>query len=280
MLEEGNAWSVDTFYCPFNPPYNDTWTVSEQITINGTVEINNIIYTQIYSDENPSCLLREDNGVVYKYFPNEDIERVLIDMNFEMGDSYMLQFNSGYLHPYCAGDGFNVVPVYIEVSEIEYQFIAGANRKVIVFVDQQYPNSGIALTWTEGIGTSAGIGIPYAFQDISCGSRMSCYTTEDITYFMYEATSCDNTTLSLGEQFKNQIILYPNPVVERSILQLPIEVEIDQIKIYNISGQIIKTEKTSSHNYILNSMNYANGLYFYQVLSKGESIKTEQFIVK
>ncbi len=280
MLQDGNAWSVDTFYCPYYPPDNETWTVTEQVTINGFVEINNITYKQLYSDDNTSCLLREQDGVVYKYFPNEDIERVLIDMNFEIGDTYPLQFNSGFHYPHCAGDGFNVVPIIIKVSEIQYQFIAGKNRKVIIFVDNFFPNSGEALRWIEGIGTSAGPGIPYGFQDVSCGSILSCFTSNGKTFFMFEATSCDNTTLSIGDFQKDKIILYPNPISNKSILQLPLESSIDQLKIYNISGKNIKDTHINSNNYILNSMDFASGIYFYQVVSNGKPIKTERFIVK
>ena len=280
ILEEGNSWSVDTFYCPFSPPDYPTWTITEQITINGIVEINGINYKQIYSGENPSCLLREEDGVVYKYFPDENIEKVLIDMNLEVGDVIPMQFNSSFTYPFCAGDGFNVAPISLEVFEIEVLFIAGENRKVIKFVDEYFPNSGEELRWIEGIGTTAGLGIPYAFQDYSCGSVLSCYTTGGNTYFMFGANSCDNTTLSIGENFKERIVLYPNPISEKSILQLPIEAEIDYLKIYNINGKLIKEDVIVTENYILNNMNYASGIYFYQVFRKGKVIKTSKFIVK
>ena len=280
ILEEGNSWSVDTFYCPFDPPNYPTWTITEQITINGIVEVNGINYKQIYSDETPSCLLREEDGVVYKYFPDENIERILIDMNLEVGDVIPMQFNSGFIYPYCAGDGFNVVPISLEVFEIEVLFIAGEDRKVIKFVDENFPNTGEELRWIEGIGTTAGLGIPYAFQDISCGSILSCYTTGGNTYFMFGATSCDNTTLSIGDSFKQNIILYPNPISDRSILQFPAEAKIDFLKIYSLSGRLIKEEKINTNNYILNNMDFASGLYFFQVSSKGKNIKTEKFIVK
>jgi len=281
MLEEGNVWNVDTFYCPFAPPDYPTWTVTKKVTINGTFEVNGITYKQIYNNENPSCLLREEDGIVYKYFPDENEERVLFDMNFEVGDTYDIGFsNSGFNPPYCSGQSENLGIFIIEVFEIETIFIAGANRKVIKFLDTFWPQGGEVMRWIEGIGTHAGLEHGWPFQDITCWTKLSCFSTNGETYFMYGATSCDNTTLSIGDLYKDKIILYPNPITDKSILQLPPEAEIDQLKIYNISGKLIKEETITTNNYIVNNMNFASGLYFYQVSSKGKHIKTEKFIVK
>ncbi len=281
MLQEGNAWSVDTFYCPFSPPDFPTWTVTDQITINGTVEINGELYKQIYKDENPSCLLREENGIVYKYFPDDNEEKIFFNMNLEIGDTYNIGMDiSGFNHPYCSGGSENEGIFIIEVFEIDTLFIAGENRKVIRFLDEFWPQGGEVMAWVEGMGTGAGLGHIWPFEDVTCWTALSCFTTNGVTYFMGNATSCDNTTLSLGETYKDKIVLYPNPISERSILQLPNEAEINQLKIYNISGKLIKDIRITSDNYILNNMDYASGLYFYQVSSNGVLIKTEKFIVK
>ena len=279
MLEVGNTWSVDINHCPFNPPNFPTWTITEQISIGNTETINALVYTQVIKDGNITCLLREENGIVYKYFPNENSEKILFNYNLEVGDTFSL-LGSAYSSPYCSGIGTNVLIFTLEVFEIENINIAGLNRKVLKFIDNNFPQGGEVLQWIEGIGSISGFDNTWEMQDITCSSNLVCFTKNSEIYYFNDATSCDNTTLSIGEQFKNQIILYPNPVTERSVLQLPIEAEIDQIKIYNISGQLVKTENISSNNFSLNSMNFANGLYFYQVFSKDELLKTEQFIVK
>ncbi|MBV1924619.1 MAG: hypothetical protein KUG68_11395, partial [Flavobacteriaceae bacterium] len=129
MLDDTNKWSVDINYCPFTdvPPFN--WTVTQQISIDGTIDVNGYTYKQIYKDDNPSCLLREENGVVYKYYENDNNERVLFDFNAEIGDEFFMG-DLAFGYDYCSGTSTNFGIFFIEVSGIEYLFLAGAERKV------------------------------------------------------------------------------------------------------------------------------------------------------
>ena len=271
MLEEGNTWSVDVYY--------DSWIVTEQISFGDFEEVNGMDYYRVYSGEQATCLLREENGIVYKYDEYEEIDKILFDFTLEEGDTFNLIDSAYNSYGFCSTIGTDIWEPELHVDTVEEIEIAGELRKVITFLETG-GGDFIQFQWIEGVGNITGFDLLWGWLDIGGDGKLVCFTTNGSTYHFNEATSCDNTTLSIGEQFKNQIILYPNPVVERSILQLPIEAEIDQIKIYTISGQLIKTENISSNNFILNSMNFANGLYLYQVFSKGEIIKTEQFIVK
>ena len=281
MLDDSNKWSLDIYFCPFYPPEFPTWTVTYQFEIEGSVEINGILYSQIYRDDDIYCLLREENEVVYKYIENTNSEVVLFDFNINIGTTINLYDNDDNYSFNCSGYYLNSFTDQLEVFEIETQFIAGANRKVIKFLDADFPQGGEILRWIEGIGTSAGLENPWEDIDITCGSKLACFETNGVSYFMYGATSCDNTTLSIDNQntLKN-IIVYPNPVYNISILQFPLEAEIDQLIIYDVYGSIINHESITKDYYKLNSMKYASGLYLYQVLSKGSIIKTDQFIVK
>jgi hypothetical protein len=279
ILDETNRWSADVFYCPFtpNPPF--TWTVTEQISINGTEEINGVIYKQILKDGEPSCLLREENGVVYKYHPSSNSEHIMFNFNLEVGDEYSL-IDSGLNSPHCSGGPHNIGIWFMEVSEIETQYIAGTDRKVIKFVDKWFPQQGTVLWWIEGIGTTAGLAIPWAFQDITCGTSLACFSNQGTTYFIGNATSCDNTTLGMTDFSSEEIILYPNPVTNTSILRLPSDLSVDLIRIYDINGRLLKQESISKDYFSIKVMDFRSGLYFYQVFSSGEHLKTGQFIVK
>ena len=279
MLQEGNAWSVDVHYCPWPPPDPPSWIVTQQISIGEIVTINGVDYKQIYRDDSTSCLLREENGVVYKYNSTDNIEKILFDFNVEIGDSFFMP-DLAYHFGYCAGTDYNVAIWYLEVFEIENIFIAGANRKVIRLLDQIFPQGGEVLTWVEGIGTPAGLGVPWPFQDITCGSGLACFTTNGITYYFGDATSCDNTTLQLSENLKHQIVLYPNPITTTSILKFPVEAAVDRLKIFNLSGGLVRDEEITKNHVTISSMDYASGLYFYQVFSENKLLKTEKFIVK
>ena len=284
MLQEGNAWSVDLHYNFFDPPPNVPccYTVSVQVSLGETIIINGLEYTQIYSNNNSSCLLREENGKVYKYDEAQQLDKVVFDFSLEAGDVFPLSGSVYEQFPYnisCASENFFSI-VYeneLHVSSIEYLQMAGETRKVINFEE----GSWLPYSWIEGIGNVTGFDLMAEAIDITDYSILSCFTNNGITYFMFGATSCDNTTLYVPESLQNQIILYPNPVTKISILQFPETLEISSLKIFNEAGKLLKEETISKKNsYTLEAMQYSSGLYFYKVFSKGRLLKSDAFIVK
>lgn len=255
MLQEGNAWGSKSFH--ISEP-----TVYYQFEIGEEVEFNNIFYNRIYlNNQATNCYIREEGGVIY-HWDLSDSEKVLFDFTLEVGDVFEKNPITCFTGDYGSST----------VLSINTQFIAGENRKVLEM-------SGLGNDfWIEGIGSKSG-GLFGGLNWIEGGATLICFNHDGETYFFNNETEC-NIVLSNNDYSINEIILYPNPISDRSILQLPNEAEIDQLKIYNISGRLIKDIRISSDNYILNNMDYASGLYFYQVLSNGVLIKTEKFIVK
>ncbi len=279
MLQEGNSWSVDVFYCPYDPPNNpDEWTETEQISIGEEVLIDGIAYKQLYRDGDESCLLREEDGVVYKLISSNN-EMIFFDFNMEVGDEFYIA-DSGFQYPYCAGTGYNIPIFFIKVYEVEMLFIAGQERKVINFIDKHSPNDGHVLSWIEGIGTLAGPGHTWALQDATCGSLLACFSNNGETYFMNGAGSCDNTSLGIGDISEEEIVLYPNPITNTSFLQLPSASVADRLKIFTINGKLIGEELITKDYIPLQATQYSAGLYFYRVLSEGRVLKTAAFLVK
>ncbi len=278
MLEEGNTWSVDVHYEPFDPPEPPySWVITEQVSIGSIENFNGIGYFRMKSDDQSTCLLREENGIVYRYDENENTENVLFDFTLEEGDTFNLFGSAYHYYPPCTLMGTDLWETQLTVDIVEDIEIAGKIRKVITFIEN---NELGQIQWIEGIGNISGFDILWGWLDVTGYSALVCFNTNGVSYFFNEATPCDNTTLSIGETFKEKIILYPNPISEKSILQLPIEAEIDYLKIYNITGKLIKEDVIITENYILNNMNFASGFYFYQVFSNGTLKKTEKFIVK
>ena len=280
ILEEGNSWSVDVYYEPWDPPGPPySWTITEQISLGDLEEVNGLEYYRVWSGEEPTCLLREENGIVYKYDEYEEVDKILFDFTLEEGDTFNLYDSAYNSYGFCSTIGTGIWEPELHVDTVEEIEIAGELRKVITFLE----NGGgdfIQFQWIEGIGNITGFDLLWGWLDIGGDGKLVCFTTYDTTYFFNDANSCDNTTLSLGETDKDKIVIYPNPISERSILHLPNEAEIDQLKIYNLSGVLVKEVSITSDNYILNNMDFASGLYFYQVSSNGKHIKTEKFIVK
>ena len=133
--------------------------------------------------------------------------------------------------------------------------------------------------WVEGIGSLKGFDPHSEFIDAGQTS-LACFTTNDITYFFNGATACDNTALNINDFSSEEIILYPNPVTSISTLQLPLDLSVDLIRVYDINGRLIKEESISNDYFSIKMMDFRSGLYFYQVFSRSKHLKTEQFIVK
>jgi len=256
MLDDGNAWGAKTFdlYGP---------TTYYQFSLGEEVNTNNNTYKRIYLDGNPlECLIREDNGIIY-HIDSNNVEKILFDFTLEVGDVFDRNPISCFIGGYTG----------TTVLSITYEFIAGENRKVLEmegFFNSEY--------WIEGVGSIIG-GLYSGIEGIEGGSYLNCFYHNGETFFFNNQTEC-NIVLSNNDYNIANITLIPNPISEKSILQFPTEVKIDYLKIYTISGSLVKEMTITTDNYILNNMSFEAGLYFYQVSSKGKHIKTSKFIVK
>jgi len=124
--------------------------------------------------------------------------------------------------------------------------------------------------WIEGIGNISGFDILWGLLDITGHSELVCFTTNDTTYFFNEANSCDNTTLGINEFSENKVILYPNPISNKSILQLPSDGYADTIRIFDIHGKLIDEVSISSDSILINAMQYRSGIYIFQLFYKSK----------
>lgn len=279
LLEEGNVWSVDIYFEPFDPPSPPySWTETWQITLGDIEIIDGRSYYRMSTDQQPTCLLREENGIVYKYEPTLNMDSILFDFNLEVGDTFNL-IGSAYdsWDSNCSGLMQFLYETDLHVQQVDYLELAGELRKVITF---QEWNNYQQLQWIEGIGNISGFDLIWEMMDITSGSMLVCFTDNATTYFFNDATSCDNTTLGLDDIFISQIILYPNPVTNISYLRFPENTTKNLVKIFDINGSLIKQQSTNNGYILIKNSDYSSGIYFYQVYSNEKPIKTEKIIIK
>jgi len=274
MLEEDHIWSVDVYFDPFvDPPVE--YTITHQVSVSGAIPMNGKIYKRVYNnDGGTSCLVREENGVIYQIDEINSTEFIKYDFTLQVGDVF--DFTAFF---YCTYIGQNNGIVgELEVINVNTQFIAGEDRKVIEF---EQGGAFVSEIWMEGIGSIRGFDPIGQMWDISNdGTLLVCFTINGTVYFFNGATSCDNTTLSIDDLDRDQIILYPNPVTNISILQFPSEGIVDTLKIYSISGKLVNEEKVTKDYILIDAMQYPSGLYFYQVFSEKKLLKIEKFIIR
>ncbi len=266
VLEENNEWSVAywDFFAGGYVNVNSYNFVGEEL-------INGKVYKVMYSDGViTTCRMREENGVIYSLDTSIGTESAMIDFNVQIGDVLTEGF-------YCPNAYGGTIATF-EVINITSEFIAGETRKVIElegFDDIGNP-FGYFEYWVEGIGSLNGLA-PYSY-NWDFYNLLSCFKRDGTTYLFNNFSSC-NPPLGIDDRILNKIILAPNPVLKTSVIQLPSELQIDTILIYDISGRLISEEKIFKDYTTINAMDYASGLYFYRVLSENTVIKTDRFIV-
>jgi hypothetical protein len=255
MLEENTVLTTKQYLYP-EPVVTllHTYEIVDEVIVNG------ITYKRISFG---NCLVREENGIVYKYNETLNTDEVFYDFTLEVGDTFTFPET-------CVLGGSDYYDT-IEVSNVYFAVIANENRKVIDFQNE----FGETETWIEGIGSLNGFEPGGIYVDGYM--TLICFTQNGNTHYFNGANSC---VLGIDDFYLDQIMVTPNPVTTTSILQIPAEAAVDQIKIYNFSGKLLMDETISEEFVTINRVDYSSGLYFYQVFSDNKLLKTDKFIVQ
>lgn len=268
LLQEDNMWSFDLNV--FNT--NGGSTVSYECLITNTEIINGQEYSIVtispYLDQSSyDCKLRESEGVVYQYNEDLNLDEILLDFNLEIGDIF------DYV-----GHCF-LIPVggyedSLEVIDINIEFIAGEDRKVLTLRD----SFNWEEKWIEGIGSTFGIGPGYG--DPDAFTLLSCFTKNGITTLFNGAGACDNTFLRLDDITKDKVVLSHNPITTVSVLQLPQSIQNAIIKYYDLTGNLIQVKHITSNEVHIIKDDFVAGMYFYQIESEDKVEYSGKFLVK
>jgi len=259
MLEEDHEWAVPFYGC-----YEGCYSGMNSYYLGEATMIDNKIYYPVNDD---FCYLREENGLVYGLYNNEEL--LIYDFTLELGDNFTLEYGDDY---YCSSLNLGS-PVNYTVSAVYNILLAGQDRKVIELESENFP---VVELWIEGIGSNRGL-FPYGL-DYHTGSELACFTEDGVTYFFNDYKKCE-ARLGIESYNLDQIVLSPNPVSDTSILQVPFEASVDVVKFFEITGRLIKEFKVTSENVQISTSDYTSGIYFYQVFSEEKLLKTEKFII-
>lgn len=173
---------------------------------------------------------------------------------------------------------------------------------------------GLLHPWGDG-GCSFGDGVadtPATFQQYSgCptfpANTNACITTANGSMFMNYMDYVDDACMAfftlgqkeimrnalatyrvgifsgdLGQtQFEaqNSISVYPNPVSDYFLITSP-KLQIDKLEIYNVLGQLVKTQKLIQTNNEINIQEFPKGAYYLRIYNQGKFLKTNKIIKK
>lgn len=270
ILQEGNQWSVKD-NTDFSSPFYYQITVSDSEIING------IEYKKLFNNgEESSCRLREENGKIFRLNQNQS-EALVIDFSLEVDDLFVYDrtFNL------CPSEYITNVDL-LKVISTEIVTIAGTERKVLNmqgYINNTTPYPNVTEQWIEGIGSTRSF-LPdnYGTANGAELRYLNCFTQNGVTTFFNDATTCEEE-LGISTFSKEEITLYPNPLTSNSILKLPKDGNVYIVKIYDLLGKLVKEEIATKGWVNMGDTAYKSGLYFYQVYSKNQLLKTAQFLV-
>ena len=75
-----------------------------------------------------------------------------------------------------------------------------------------------------------------------------------------------------------KIKLFPNPLIESTIISSNIKIE--KLKIFNMSGKLVKNINLNNYEFELNKGDLSNGLYFIAFENNNTIFKIEKLIIE
>jgi hypothetical protein len=206
-----------------------------------------------------------DNDRVYHW--TGDSFEILYDFLLEPGDIYVV----GAYSPCEDGDS-------LLVTETGVLNINGVNLR---YYDVQLLNNFFGGSLYGRIVERLGpiesylFPLPHCLFDIMQSGPFRCY--QDAEFGVYSSSvfpNCDY--LGMNDISSTQeMISYPNPTSSDLRIQLP-NTDNWIIRLYNMSGQLISTEKISGNNLLdLNLQNFTSGLYTVQAMNNEGKVYTE-----
>jgi len=237
-------------------------------TINDTI-INSKAFKKIgYSGVNcvftgnDETYLREDTLIgkawVYDLYNND--ERLILNLSLNLGDTFRIYPNS---------------PYYDTIAFVDSVYFENNLKKIRLNVYTSFSNNE-KLTFIEGIGTNLGINYAinsYFFEYMGSTHLLCSYKDSLLEYFNTLFDTCSINYVGINRVItpKSKISFFPNPITDKSTLDIPQNISLNKLKIeiFDIQGRKIK-QYPNPYKYKLN-LNRTDfktgGLYFLCVKS-------------
>lgn len=90
------------------------------------------------------------------------------------------------------------------------------------------------------------------------------------------------STVGVKENLPLQYSIYPNPANTAIYVKLDCGITNDvyNIKLFNIMGELVRTETITDGNNIVNVSTLTDGIYFYSIIKNNQIVETKKLIIK
>jgi len=234
-------------------------TTYHKVLKTGTRKTRNIFLDSIIEYRSISELLspiREENGVFYYLKTFSNIEHVLHDFNLEIGDTIKSNCSTPQI-----------------VEQIDTVWVGNIARKRFKI----RANGQFFLI--EGVGSTQGLFQPTCMQNIHIGRRLRCYGFED-QFIEFDTLAECNTIVSTEivnlSNFK--IDIYPNPFNDQISIDWIYPIQDAELRILDALGRLVYQNRQLTSPSTIDTRHWTPGVYFYQLLEKGEIVKTGKLL--
>ena len=260
----GNAccppWIYDTYFIRFT---DDTL-------------INSINYKKIEISTDSTQTLWSDYGFIYEdsskkvhYIQqNTQTPRVIYDFSGLPGDTITINFADTMVIHNCDSVLFGT----------DYR------KRYYLYYSEMGFDSLYCETWVEGVGSMCGILRSGTYGFTGWGTILFCFFENDsMLYHYYEFSGCYLNTVGISTQNKSEfsVLIYPNPVVDCSVLEInDLEKNDYEIEIYNSTGQMIIRNFTTNSKLLIEKKYFKSGLYLYRIIKDNRIVFSGKFEVE
>lgn len=249
---------------PLNPTAYQSCN-TQYFTISGDTVINSLTYHKIYYDTVPNQF-----NHYYAAVREDSLKKVYV---ISMGTSENLKFNfSGNI-----GDTMQINPIK-KIIGIDSVLISGTYRKRFILSSND--------TIIEGIGNINSVIGFYTSSDPVSFTLLCMTTNNNLIYQSSQYLTCDTAfyipfvginTTELDKYFK----IYPNPTAEYLYIDFTDWSKEASISLYDVTGQMLVNKQTLFNGInILQVSPFAQGMYFYQIFSDNEVLKSGKVVIQ
>ncbi len=258
-------WCYDAFTELSFDPYPYCISPSELVELNGKT-YSKISYYPHPNEQEQEALYRGEGRKFY-VIPQDSTDEILIyDFDLEVGDTFVATWGWQIW-------GTETLEVWSTDTIITTDGVA---RKRI-----SLQNDSSSGTWVEGIGSENWIFVyPGYTVWLDAGYFASCHFQEEAPIWsaFSNVELCDLDVLTSTSEINSSFDFYPNPV--SNILNInSSEINIEKLKIIDLSGNTVYQEKIQSQNYHLEVGSILEpGVYLLQAYGSDGSTITKKFI--
>lgn len=222
-------------------------------------------------------LFREDiaQKKVYQYDLTNSLDYLYIDFNLNYGDPFNLTLGgSVYSLTVCTKDSMLINGCYhnkIVLSNdgcfVRYNFVEGILSDVNPINPFTWPGDPLVTLTCECHNGQ--------FYYNNYGNQFNPYSC----YLTCSPASTCSTTTNINELSIIQSDVYPNPANDIVNFKFEDAIEKMKIEIYDAVGALLISQDVNAKSISISTDKLSNGIYFYHVVQKGKTIKTDKIII-